>query len=604
MEGPLTGERLRQFDLDGPVSEPFSLDLHRASSELTEAAKDSDQRGELDQAYAYRLVNTICQLHFRPDERAEPYGPIATFANGGRTATGSDFTQDQCESLFANSDRLKSVLLRGRIADLTWLNRRSNVSAAHAAVKAFVELTQWFLGGGASSEFRDLAPGDPLIVGLLNRAITISRALGWDGDQESDLRTALIGVYENTVGTPGPGFSRAAELILRSGALEPTRVFEDAMEIGRLAKDRGHLDEAEWALGRAVNAALEIKSHEMERAAKLELSELYEAKADGAGAGFLKVHALEQAIQALRGLRERERRRSLHLKLSDAQIDVQDELGTVEHSIELGELVERTKKTFEPLDLYSALREFTLAAVPKKREKMLEEARQLAEQFPLSGLFPIAIIDERGRTTAREGASEVGEATRHSLLRNMSVDITVTVGGIIEPAREVIYSKLNLSEAHLIALCRLSPFVPEHAVTMFGEGLFAFFQREYSKAATHCLPYLEACLRHVLDQAGEPTTVIKDTGIESNITLSTVLGRFREQIERVLPSEYVFAIENLFGHPLGEKYRHRFAHGLLSRGHYFSHTMIYALWLMFSLTVIPLLSHWDEVCRILTSELD
>lgn len=266
-------------------------------------------------------------------------------------------------------------------------------------------------------------------------------------------------------------------------------------------------------------------------------------------------------------------------------------------------VIQQTRNTFEPLELFEALREFALAAVPKTPETLIEEARELARQFPLSGLFPVSIVDEQGRTIAREGNTEIGEASRHSLLRNLSVDITVTVGGVIEPGREIIYSEKDLTEAHLVSLCRLSPFVPEHAAVMFGEGLFAFFQREYPKAGAYCIPYLEACLRHVLQQLGEPTTVIKEEGVESNISLSTILSRHRDQIERALPRQYVFAIENLFDHPLGETYRHRFAHGLLSRGHYFNHTMVYGLWLMFSLTLLPLLGQWDEVTKIVVAEL-
>lgn len=369
-------------------------------------------------------------------------------------------------------------------------------------------------------KYSDLSPGNHLTVGLVNRAITIAFAIGWEGDEQRALRQSVVDLYGAAKNTEGPGFFRTADLALRSGII-----------------------------------------------------------------------------------RERDRRRDLHLKLSDAQIDVQDDFGVFKQELELTDILQQTKNALEGLSLEQALREFALIAIPRKPETLVEEARKMANEFPLSGLFPTVVVDERGRTIAKEGMTEIGEASRHLILRNQSIEQTIAVGGQIEPAREIIYSEKGLTEAYLIALCRLSPFVPNHAAVMLGEGFFAFFQREYAKAGSFCLPYLEACLRHVLDQAGEPTTVIKSEGVESNINLSQILNKHREQIERIIPVEYIFAIENLFDHPLGDTYRHRFAHGLLSRVHYFSHSMIYGLWLIFSLTVLPLLNQWDEVTKIIKAEL-
>jgi hypothetical protein len=86
---------------------------------------------------------------------------------------------------------------------------------------------------------------------------------------------------------------------------------------------------------------------------------------------------------------------------------------------------------------------------------------------------------------------------------------------------------------------------------MIGEGLFAFFQRDYPKAGAFMIPYWKACLRHVLEQLGEPTTVIKEGGVESNLMLSSLLGKHRATLEQAIPHNYTFAIEAIFDDPLG-----------------------------------------------------
>jgi hypothetical protein len=253
--------------------------------------------------------------------------------------------------------------------------------------------------------------------------------------------------------------------------------------------------------------------------------------------------------------------------------------------------------------LFDALKEFALIAIPRDPDIMIAEARKMAQQFPLSGLFPAVIVDDRGRTIAKEGMSQLGEPSRHAILRNESIYISLSVSGQIEVAREIIYSEKGLTESVLASLCKYSPFVPQHAVDMLAEGLFAFFQRDYPKAGAFVIPYLESCLRYVLEQQGEPSTVIKEGGVESNLMLSSLLGKHRSVLEQVIPNSYTFAIEAIFDDPLGESIRHRFAHGMLSRGHFFTPNMIYGIWLMYSLAILPMLGQWDEVEQAVTKEL-
>jgi hypothetical protein len=297
VQEPLTKEYLDRYDLDSPVTEPFAVDAYDAGTELTVAAKAADEAGELDQAFVYRLLNTIAHLHFRPDERLEPYGPMATFANGSRTPQGGDFTRDQCEALFASRDRLRSVLLRAYIADLTWLNNRTNAEAARIAIDSFAELARRSLDGEAHAKHVGLEAGNNLVAGLLNRAITLAFAIGWDRPENDGLRKCLLSFYEGAKEQKGPNFSRAAELVLRSRCLDPQSVYEDAMRLGEEAQADGNFNEAEWAWARANNAALEAKNQEKARTAKLALSEAFESKADLTPDGFLKTRALEQAIE-------------------------------------------------------------------------------------------------------------------------------------------------------------------------------------------------------------------------------------------------------------------------------------------------------------------
>lgn len=245
--------------------------------------------------------------------------------------------------------------------------------------------------------------------------------------------------------------------------------------------------------------------------------------------------------------------------------------------------------------MYEAIRRFATIDVPPDPNKLRTEAAELAEQFPLSSLFSTTIIDHEGRTVAREpGAYATGHPARSAIVRNESMRIMITVSGQIEHGREIILNKLNISRDVLTALCEISPFVPKGCVAIFSRGFWAFFTRDYTVSTALLVPYLEASLRQIMKFAGVPTTAIDSEGIESGLGLSVIFGRNREALVQVLPEHYIFMLENIFENKSGETVRHRLCHGLLTDNSFYADTIVYGLWLMFSLTVLPLLKRWDE----------
>lgn len=604
--GGISEGQLADVDLDSPVKELESIDCYDAATELTAAAKEADEAGNLGQALVYRLMGTICHLHFQPRSKEQPYGPLAVYSNGLRTAAGGDFSRDESEALFSVRDRIRFTPLKARIADLTWISNRGNVKAAREAISGFCEMVESALDGAAKRKFgKDIQAGDHLLRDILDRAVSIAFATGWERSENARLRAAIERNYLLSKGVAGPNFSRAAELALNTSVTPADEVIDAASQIRDKALGAGSVDEAEWASQTALRAAAALKDDAKIRDAKIALSSVYETKAQRMGdAPALKTHALQQAIDALRGARDvKERRRALHLKLADAQINFEEEFGRFEHEMDLTDLVTQTRSAFQPLDLYEGLRSFAVLAIPRDPDEILKEAQSMGAEFPLSGLFPVSVMDDQGRTIAKEGVTEIGEASRHLILRNEAIQMHVAVAGQIEHAREILLNDKGLTEDHLAKICEFSPFVPAGASELFARGFMAFFRRDYVLAGMFLVPYLEACLREGLRQAGEPTTVIKEGGTESNLMLSSMLGSSRPSLEKVFSKRIVFTIENIFEHPLGETIRHRLCHGLLHRNSFFSATMVYGIWLMFSITMLPLLSDWEEVSKAIAASL-
>ena len=150
---------------------------------------------------------------------------------------------------------------------------------------------------------------------------------------------------------------------------------------------------------------------------------------------------------------------------------------------------------------------------------------------------------------------------RHEELRRQA-----DVQGLIEPARQLIQSEHPLDRCHLRPIVELTPLVPGDRVDLVTMGFTRFFGGDFISALHILVPQLENSLRYLLKQTGvEPSAIQTDMTQESR-TLSVLLTKDREALERIIDPAIVYEIKNLFDFRGGPTLRHRLAHGLVSAG--------------------------------------
>ena len=141
----------------------------------------------------------------------------------------------------------------------------------------------------------------------------------------------------------------------------------------------------------------------------------------------------------------------------------------------------------------------------------------------------------------------------------------------------------------------MSPFVPGDRAAIFALGFTRFFGGDFVSALHILVPQLENSLRYFLKQAGvEPSTIHSDM-TQENRTLSAILTRDRDALEKIIEPAIVFEIENLFDFRGGPGIRHQLAHGLMSARDCYGTDAVHACWFMFRLCCLPLFPRWQEV---------
>lgn len=234
--------------------------------------------------------------------------------------------------------------------------------------------------------------------------------------------------------------------------------------------------------------------------------------------------------------------------------------------------------------------------------RMREHASKQASENLLSSLMPTTVVDEDGKVVAKspgflgdEDDSEL--ALRHLVVQNERLRRQIDVRGSIEPARRLIRSEPPLDRRDLRPIVELTPLVPADRVDLVTTGFARFFGGDFFSALHILVPQLENILRHILKQAGaEPFAIQSDMTQESQ-TLTVMLTKERENLERILGPAIVFEIENLFDYRAGPALRHQLAHGLVSAGKCYDTDSIYACWFIFRLCCLPLFPHWNHVAN-------
>ena len=105
------------------------------------AANREKEAGNEVAVRVFQILKKVCQIHFKPDDNAEPYGPMGVSHNQ-RTMIPSDLKGDQSKVFSEVVSDIRNPGLRARLSDIAWLNNRKLPNTAREAIRAYCEAIQ------------------------------------------------------------------------------------------------------------------------------------------------------------------------------------------------------------------------------------------------------------------------------------------------------------------------------------------------------------------------------------------------------------------------------------------------------------------------------
>jgi hypothetical protein len=605
-------EDAKTIDFESPIENATTADCYELGEfyrKAVEREKTKVDSGELGgKLRVYAMLSALTEMHFKPHDRNEPFGPMVTFANGRRSAIPNDFTQ-HIEQLVVMAERARNPVLRARLSDICWLLDRRRAQQAFAAISGYSETVQHADVGELKFRFQ---PEERAICheacDLLRRALQIGRSVGWE-KPEVLVPRGLVGQLRE----------QAAE----TSALNPLHWFcdldldfgvSDAVAVGasidvvlsNLSKDvNSHTLVDLWRL--AARAYQLAKRDEDKNRCLAEAAEQLVAESESKSASaMLASHFLSSAIAQLHGIPgKKERRTELRHKLIDIQSRVPEEMSAISHELDLREIAERVRVNLGKADLLDMLLMFGALAISPDPEKLKREAGEAIRKHPLSSLFGTSHLDREGKVIHRTPSAGLGDdadslAIAHQVAQTEGLRRSLVAFGQIETARLTVIEKHYLTEDDLASLLEHSAFVPSDLVRTFSRAFVRYFQGDFVSASYILIPLLENSLRHLLKASGHDVTIFDDaTQTQQDRTISSLFEQMRAELEQILGQAITAEIERLFLSKQGPHLRHAVAHGLFTDGDPYGADAIYACWLIYRLCVLPLFPYQREIREML-----
>lgn len=606
-----TAPDLRDLDFESPIAGSTWADTRELSDQFQAAMQPGDKTSPPPDTPTHRvstMLSAVTGMHFKPEERHEPFGPMVTFADGRRSAIPSDFRDGHVDLLAEMAKRAKHPLLRARLADVCWFLDEKRWNLGSLAVSAYVETVQKANSGELKFRFEN--EGRALHYGALaylRRALQVGRAIGWDKAETIAAREAVIllrkQAMESRALVPVLWF---AELDLDFGVSDPTEVGGGIDEVLAAvpADASSHFVIALWRLGaRAYHVA---KRDDDKYRCQSEAAERLFADAEialvGPNSAMMAVHTLSAAIAQLHGIPgKKDRRRELQHRLIDIQARIPEEMPAFSHELDLREIAEKTEKAFGRMRLADKLFVFANLARSPEPGDLIKSAAEAIRKYPLSSLVARSHVDDEGKVIHRTQGGGIGDggndsAIRQRIAQSETIRRQVTAFGQIEPARKTIVNQHYLSDDIFAVLLQHSPFVPPDLLGTFCRGFLRFFQGDFVSATYILTPLLENSLRHVLKASGHDVTTFDDaTQTQKDRTIAQLLGQMRTELDDVFTNAISTDIENVFLSKPGPCLRHSLSHGLLHDDAPYGADAIYGCWLIFRLCILPLVPYREQL---------
>lgn len=597
---PVTVEDFKLVDLHKALSGIHAVEGYAMLSPLLTVADESDSRGERGAGNAYRLIATLMAFCFRVQDQATIFGPRVRNQEG-RTATASDLSRAQNEVLATVATSIVHPAVRARVADVVWYNERKYWHMADIAVDAYCEVVEKRLSGFFRHSYQEGDGVDQYLIDVMERALQILAGVGKRASIPARAVACVQAIYNRAKDRLNfATFVRISRLAQSCNLIAWQVIANDAEALAKSSDTKAYpmALKGVWDLAAEAHGKLN-NSVEQGRCKEASVEQILRMR-DQVSSPMAKASWTMDAIGELRSMGgHRERIKLLRLELMDFQDQSLDEIACFTVPTDYSEERQGAIDIFQGLALPDVFGRFAAWWRPAPVAELRSTALRNREEFFFSSMSN-KYIDRKGKFSASSPGDGDGKGEpdlewfKAQWQRELDIRRHRLVASIIVPVLQNTTQRFPVEERHFSPIVAASPFVPQGHSDLFALGFARLFQGDYCSAAFLLIPQLENSIRYVMSNVGKESSKIKPDLLEEDRSLSGLLQNMRPEVEQIFGVDLVNEVDLLFNQKGGPNLRHEMAHGKITIGDCYHHSVIYGCWMIYYLTVVPLLSSWKE----------
>lgn len=594
-----TVDDFAHVSLSSILSMTNSLHFHVLQEVFQKAAQTAKESGNVAAARGYSVLAVICSYHFNPN-RTDVFSP-QMIMDGRRSLTPSDYIGEQQVVLNTVIDHIDHPLLRARIADSCWYTNRKLHRLAELASSSYLAAVNLFFTGELLYQYESEFEVPSKIVDLVERAFGIYASVGKRESIPDRAKETFNKVYylskekQNLV-----SFHRLSSLGQKFGLLEWGNIAKEAEEMATATKDKEYAEAVKRIWLHAAYAYSRV--NEKEASTRCSVNAVYQTlrMRDAIDSNAAKASWTRDAIGELRAIGGmNERINELKIELQRFEEDSLSEISEFSIPIDLTDVRQATIDNFANLEVDEVLYRLAFFSRPPDKIALHKICLQNKNEYFLSSIMGKIYSDQQGKVIAQSPSAGLGDKPSaewfdHESLTQVGLHYHVETEAFIKPACNTMTQYECIDERHLEPIVYYSPFVPPGHEAIFASGFARMIQGDMVSAVHALIPQLENSLRYVLNNRGARTAKLNVDLTQEEQSLSQMYSNRKEELEQAFGKDITYVIHLLFNLKGGPMLRHEMAHGKLTANNCYGSPCIYACWLLFHITCIPLTNIWES----------
>lgn len=535
----------------------------------------------------FDLLKDISSLGTEIHNSCIKFHPMFTMADGRRTFSIEDITEENYELLKEIEFEKVPLILRALVADILWTQKKE-FFASKIAADAYWDLFElWY------SDEDNVGTLD-----MIRRALCIAIQTSY-----SSLYSKICAWFEKFlderfVNIDGFFSLRIMELFAEQKNYDVTYFIPVLDKF--ILKNINNLSKVEQAYELKTQCFYKLKKKEDATHTNILLADYYvsfaEKTMEAEIQGSLRaVHILQKAIVLYRNNGQAQKAENTHRKLVEVQKEIPKIMVPISVEFDIKEIVENIKCNLEGLSFEESIIRLTQMLVFDSRDSIRDRVIEEYRSSPLSHLFGKNLINAQGQTVLALPALDIHNPEENIKLLELhmhqnALEKQKIAGDIwFKNALILIRNKFTIDNSMLDFLIKDNPIIPEGRESIFRSGIGMFLRGDFFEAIHILAPQVENLFRNIAREVGGITVTLENDGSSMEKVLSSIFSL--PELLDCYDNDIIFTFKGLLNEQAGANIRNEVAHGIIEE-----YACSTGVCLYFGVAVIKLLSYTSISC--------